>query len=126
MLQKIWVIDDDKIFRYTSERYLREINPDLDIQTFDDAEDALDELLQASADKWPELIFIDVNMPVVDGWDFLEGIKGHCNEQIRKIKYYVVSSSVDHRDQQKSQEYEFVLGYKVKPISIEEFEEIIS
>lgn len=126
MCNKIWIVDDDKIFRYTSERYLREINPDLQVTAFEDAEEALAALRQQAKDNFPEVIFVDLNLPVFDGWDFLESLSEEPLQNLKQIRFYVVSSSVDQRDRERTAEYDFVSGYMVKPLDISDFREIIS
>ncbi|MET6991761.1 hypothetical protein [Sediminicola arcticus] len=61
----------------------------------------------------PEVIFLDLNMPVIDGWEFLdEFAKLDIPE---KIDIYVVGSSLDIRDKEKLKEYDMVINMISKP-----------
>ena len=76
----------------------------------------------ASGENIPEVILLDINMPIMDGWQFLdEFIQIPCKQ---KIYIYIVSSSIDPADQQKIKEYENISNYIVKPITIEDLTKI--
>jgi CheY-like chemotaxis protein len=73
----------------------------------------------------PHVIFLDINMPTMDGWEFLEAF-GLLQSKLRQpIHIYMVSSSMDDYDIQKSKEYHMVTDYVIKPINKERFEELI-
>lgn len=75
-------------------------------------------------EKLPDIIFLDLNMPVMDGWEFLNEfikIKNHLN---KKITLYVVSSSIDPRDLERAKSFNLVTDYLIKPIELKKFEKI--
>lgn len=121
------IIDDDPIQLRIAELLLKKSDVFNSI-TFLNADLALDYLKdnQQNASSLPDVIFLDLNMPQLDGWGFLnlfgELLPGIC----KSIHVFIVSSSIDHRDHKKSDEYSFVNGFISKPITPEKVSEIIN
>lgn len=67
----------------------------------------------------PDYIFVDLNMPGYDGWDFLNGFKKIRASFSKAIKVYIVSSSIDPVDIKRSKRYSFVNSFLMKPIKKE-------
>ena len=74
-------------------------------------------------EEFPEVIFLDINMPVMDGWNFLENFANqvplHAYTNI-----YMVTSSIDPADQEKVKKYPAVKVFITKPFSVESLEQI--
>lgn len=97
-----------------------------DFLIYKNGKDAYDNLLPKLHTKTnlPDVIFLDLNMPVMDGWQFLdELIKIPIAEQ---IPLYIVSSSVDSRDIKKAESYKMVNKYIVKPFSLSIVQELMN
>lgn len=110
------LIDDDTIGIFLTERLLkREAFPD-DIGSFSSAPEALDFLRQAAPEQMPRVIFLDLNMPVMDGWEFLEAL-GPLEEQLRgRCHIYILTSSLAQSDTDRVHEFDLVTGLIHKPI----------
>ena len=65
------IVDDDPIFRYISEKKIEKVSSDLVINSYSNGKEALDFLHENYADENFYYIFLDINMPVMDGWEFL-------------------------------------------------------
>ena len=114
----VCVVDDDDVYRFTIEKYIQMLSSTTRVISFADGEEALDYFKENldTEENLPEIVLLDVNMPIMDGWDFLneyERIKSRLNKEIR---VYLVSSSTDERDQNCSRNYPSVRDYLVKPI----------
>jgi CheY-like chemotaxis protein len=97
------------------------------ILVFSDGEEAL-QFLTANIgdnDAVPDVIFLDINMPIMDGWQFLEKYI-HLKPRIgKKVTLYMVSSSVDPADTQRAKAIEEISDYIIKPITPEQLKVIV-
>ncbi|GER60406.1 response regulator [Patiriisocius marinus] len=76
-----------------------------------------------SGEDLPDLILLDLNMPIMDGWQFLDNFTQI--EVDKKIIIYIVSSSIDPVDIERSKKYGMVSNFVVKPISTDKVKEIM-
>jgi len=74
----------------------------------------------------PEIIFLDINMPVMDGWEFLDKFTQIENKLDKTITLYVVSSSINPVDIERAKNTNAVKDYLVKPVTLEDLEAIFS
>lgn len=116
--KKAWLIDDDELCNYLTANILQSNDFCHEVKSFTNAQEALAEL-EISVEKgaFPDLIFLDLNMPILDGWGFLkayrnfpEGVKENCS-------LFILSSSVDEGDINKSKLYEDVRDFISKPLN---------
>ncbi len=122
------IIDDDPIYQFGMKILLREVDFSEEILMYEDGQQAVDALLEriSSGNTLPPVIFLDLNMPIKDGWEFLDDfvqIPPHNREQ---VKIYVISSSINPSDEERARKYEVVSNYIVKPITSEKLLEIIA
>jgi CheY-like chemotaxis protein len=112
----ILLIDDDSIGVFLTERLLKREGFADDIASYASAEEALAFLQNAEATELPRVIFLDLNMPVMDGWDFLEALKPHEDALHRRCQVYILTSSLAHSDVHRIQEFPLVAGLIHKPL----------
>jgi CheY-like chemotaxis protein len=120
----IWLIDDDEIFCFSVERIIEISNFSKEVRCFPNGLVALDAIreLETNFGKMPDIIFLDVNMPILDGWQFLDNIK-NC-PIAEHLNIYMLSSSIDSIDLQRANEYHMVRKYIAKPISVKILQEL--
>ena len=75
-----------------------------------------------SEEGLPEVIFLDLNMPIMDGWEFLDEF-GKLSEE-KDIRIYILSSSVDSRDMERAKKYGMVNGFIAKPLTDAKIKEL--
>ena len=110
------LIDDDTIGIFLTERLLKREAFSDKIGSFASAPEALTFLRQAEPEQLPRVIFLDLNMPVMDGWEFLEAL-GPLEEQLRgRCHIYILTSSLAQSDTDRAQEFDLVTGLIHKPI----------
>ena len=118
---KILIIDDDHVNNFIFSKIIKSSGISEDVETAMNGKSALKAINDtiAAKQKLPDIIFLDINMPVMNGWQFLEKYK-ELPECIKEhIKLYMLSSSVSHQDLEKAKEYEDVVDYISKPLTKE-------
>ena len=120
----IYVVDDDDIYVFTALRVLESIGLTEHVQVFDNGKKALDQLLlnYEKGDVLPDLILLDLNMPIWDGWFFLTEIEKTVF--VKKIDIMIVSSSINTEDITRISENKLVKGFISKPLSIDVMKEL--
>ena len=123
---RLYVIDDDRYFIYGISKGLRIGDYCSEVLFFDDPEDALEAIREKveQAKEIPDVIFLDINMPGINGWEFLDELRVIQEQTSQKIKVYMVSSSVMESDMIKALSYPEVETYLTKPLSKEMLETI--
>jgi CheY-like chemotaxis protein len=127
-INTIFLIDDDTLTNFLNQTIIRRVGYNNEIQAFEKpafALDALQQLTSANDAPFPEMILLDVNMPQMNGWDFLEEYEKLPLQAIAKTKVYIVSSSINNRDIEKSKTYKTVSGFISKPLDTEKMNEIL-
>lgn len=114
---EVILIDDDHVINYINARVLKLMFDQIKVKSFTVAEKAIEYLKENDRDG-SKLIFIDLNMPGFDGWDFLDNYR---NLAVRS-SVYVLTSSIDPRDIERSMEYREVVKFLTKPLSVEMLE----
>jgi CheY-like chemotaxis protein len=124
----VCLIDDDKIYQFTSRKILESTGLAKNILSFYNGSEAIGffkEKLTQGPNELPDVIFLDINMPVMNGWQFLDEYHKILEQFKKPIYIYMVSSSVDDCDIQRSKEYSGVTDYIVKPINKIKYQELI-
>lgn len=124
---QVLLIDDDQVYLFAATKTIEATGMASGVEVCTNGLDALEYLnrIIGSGGKLPDVIFIDINMPVMDGWEFLEEYKSVAVKIPGSIKIYILSSSVDKNDIMRSKEYQSVVDYVVKPVYKERFSEIL-
>ena len=112
------LIDDDFIHQFGMKRMIQRYQPSEAVIEFSNGLDAINFFKAPHADEEiPELIFLDINMPVMNGWEFMEEfVKIRATIQ-KKIDIYILSSSTDSIDIQKAKSNPEITDYIVKPLT---------
>ncbi len=125
-LKNIMLIDDDDIFNMLSGIALKKVFNDLNLLVFTSANAAIDYFEEniGEQDKIPEVIFLDINMPVMNGFEFLDHISNFPVEVLNRIKVVMLTSSMYETDKDKSLAYPLVKHYLEKPLTIQKVNDL--
>lgn len=115
MVYNVVVVDDDEIILFLHSKIIQVVGLHKSPKTFNSALKALDFFDSLSDDATPILLFLDINMPVMDGWGLLDVI--HQEDFDKKIHVVMVTSSVDQADKEKAALYDRVIDFVEKPFS---------
>jgi CheY-like chemotaxis protein len=121
------LIDDEEIFNILHEEIIKEHEPGAEVISFFDSSAALKNLRDviAKGEKLPDFIFVDIRMPVLDGFQLLDALMKFPREQFTGVSIFVVTSSLNQRDRHHAFSYPIVTDYIIKMISLSTLEEII-
>jgi CheY-like chemotaxis protein len=124
----IAIIDDDAIFQFIGKRFIESFESVDKTLIFSDGKDAIDFLYLNvnDTDKLPDIIFLDINMPVMNGWLFLNRYIKLKSEIEKKIMIYIVSSSNNPDDVIQAKSILEVTDYLIKPINRDKYASILN
>jgi CheY-like chemotaxis protein len=121
---RTYLIDDDMISLYLAEQVLQLEDFATDMQLFSTAEAALHSLVQHLPSQVPQVIFLDLNMPTMDGWGFLQALEPYVPVLQHRCHIYILTSSLVLADTVRAQDYSLVAGVLNKPLDIAEVQAI--
>ena len=116
-----YILDDDKIFVYVLKKIIEKNNNFQEIRNFSSAVEVLG--LLADDKNLPSIILVDINMPITDGWQFLDQVENLKHKE--KLNIFIMSSSIDERDIEKSKKYPTVKDFISKPINNEKLVKLL-
>lgn len=127
-IRNLMLVDDDEIYLFLAKKAVKDANITQNILEFHNGKDAIS-FLSSNAnatDTLPELIFLDLAMPVMDGWGFLEEYAAIKHNLSKQIVIYVVSSSISPDDIERAKNFSSVTDYIIKPITKDVYIEIVN
>jgi len=120
------LVEDDEIFLFLHEHMIKIFDPTAEVSTMKSslvAVQYLDDLIR-NGEKMPDCILVDLNMPEMNGFQFLEFCSPHMNGPMQHVHVYMVTSSLYESDREKALSYSFIKGFKEKPLSKQVVDEI--
>lgn len=124
----ICIIDDDEVYKFFVQKILKIKKLAEDVLTFPDGEEAYDFINDnwENPEKLPDIIFLDINMPIMDGFQFMEEYTKLKPKIDKKITIYMITSSIDPVDLERSKKYPEISDFVTKPITAEVLQRIIN
>lgn len=118
-LKTIWVVDDDPIFQIIANKIIKKSQLFLNVFSFKNGKDAIDTLknLLDKNEVLPNIILLDINMPIMDGWEFMEEMVVLKSQISDTISIYIVSSSIALEDKNKAKNHPEIIAFLSKPIN---------
>ena len=128
MIKKILCVDDDPITLMLYEMVIAKASLSETVIAAKNGQEALeyyDNLKSEQEEDFPELIFLDLNMPVMGGWEFLDNfIEPTYSPFNKKTKIIVLSSTIDPQDIEKVKNYPIIIDFISKPVTKEMLEKL--
>jgi len=111
-VHNVWIVDDDQVITYITNRLLKNVDPTLHITEFLSSKMALEKL--RIAENCPDILLLDINMPGINGWEFLDEL----NRTNQFVNVYMYSSSIDPEDVKRARAYPMVREFLSKPLDM--------
>jgi CheY-like chemotaxis protein len=129
MIKKLLLVEDDPITQMLERIILSNAGFCQETMSLDNgiaAVDWLETFLNQGNQNLnlPELIFLDLNMPMMDGWEFLKLFEEKYAPLFPNTKVIILSSTVNPLDWEKSKEHQLVIGFEKKPLSVETLDKL--
>lgn len=124
--KKIMLIDDDKIFNYLHLKTLEQIDGNYEIVSYDSAVEAFECLIASAIEDLPDIIFLDINMPELTGFELIDMIKDQKNEILQHLKIVIVTSSLNPYDYEIQKQYHVIKEFCSKPLNMESAAKILN
>ena len=112
------VIDDDDVFLFTASYAIKQSYPGVKITTSNNGEEALEKIKAFD----PTAIFVDLNMPIMNGWEFLDELSK--NEKWFEVPIVIVTSSIDLEDKSRATEHPLKPRFVEKPLSADKIRKL--
>jgi response regulator RpfG family c-di-GMP phosphodiesterase len=122
-----YIIDDDEIILYLSEKLIKKHAFCENLEKFNDAKSALQRLKFALevGENLPNVILFDLNMPKMNGWEFVSKLDELLNAFNVNIPSFIFTSSIDKVDEEKAANYSRISGFIQKPLSLVKLNKIL-
>lgn len=123
----VCIIDDDNVYINLLCKIIELKKLSKSVIVFKNGKEAIDFFRKPlEKENIPRFIFLDLNMPVMDGWEFLDEFSRIKDKISKKTLLYVVSSSIDTRDIERAKSIDMVEDYISKPIQLDVFTKILA
>ena len=123
----VLLVDDDEINNFISIKLIKKALLSTEIIACLNGKYAIDQLMdiqRVDPEKLPDYILLDINMPIMNGWEFLDEFKRLNVDPLGKCKIYIISSSVFSNDINKARSYPLVKDFISKPLNVEKIVEL--
>jgi CheY-like chemotaxis protein len=127
-IKSILLVDDDEATNFLHKIIIKDAGCSEYVHVANNGKRAIEYLSSVTGGKYPQpdLIFLDINMPVMDGWEFLEAYQELPEDQRAKMVLVMLTSSLNPDDDIKARGYKEVSGFRNKPLTVGILDEIIN
>lgn len=118
------IVDDDRIFHFLLSVMLNEIKISTKPHCYSEGMEFLNHWKEQRESGTGTLIFLDLNMPLINGWEVLDKLQKE--EDLNDTHIIIITSSIDPKDRSRAMAYPMVIDFLVKPIDIQSLSNIKS
>ncbi len=124
-IKKAFIVDDDDILNFVTTELLSKFDPACQVTSFTNPEKAFESLvsINESGESLPDVLLLDINMPKLNGFEFLQKMK--MGGLAKKIQVIMYTSSGNPEDKKRSSQFDNVVGYMEKPFSAQAYGKIL-
>src|SRR5476651_2143628 len=125
----VLLVDDDEINNFISIKLIKKAFLNTEIMACLNGKFAIDQLVELQGkdpSKLPDYILLDINMPIMNGWEFLDEYTRLNIDPLGKCKVYIISSSVFSNDINKARSYPIVKDFVSKPLNVDRIKELFA
>ena len=122
-----WIVDDDNVYIYGFKKLISLKSLNANISSFRNGSEAIIHLKNLEHTPiLPDVIFLDINMPHMDGWEFIQQFAEIKSRLGKSITVYMISSSIDLNDIYRAKNIPEIADYLFKPVTEEQLNEIFT
>jgi len=127
-IDTLCIVDDDDIYQYVTQKVIEKTKLVSTIKIFSNGLQAINfiDTALSNQEELPDVILLDLNMPILDGWGFLEEYISRKPQIGKKITIYIVSSSIDPIDIERAKTISDVTDFVVKPMTQDKLIELVN
>lgn len=125
-LDCILLVDDDLATNFINQRIIKAAGFNVNVETCASGVAALDYLLEDSSKPQPGIILLDINMPEMDGWEFIDQFEKIPEEKRKDIVLAMLTTSINPDDESKAREKGIVTNFISKPLRKEHLESLVN
>ncbi|MBO9618093.1 MAG: response regulator [Niabella sp.] len=126
--KKIFIIDDDPIHRLLMSKLFERQPKSCNLSFFENGQKgltALETIIAETPETLPEIILLDIEMPFMNGWQFMDKYSALPEDIKKQMRIYMVSSSFSDQDRERVKAYADIQDYVVKPLRMEKIIELL-
>ncbi len=126
-VQRLFIVDDDSLFTHIASMIVESTDMVEEVKVYNNGEKAFDYLIahRDIPEKLPDIILLDLSMPIMDGWSFLDKFMALKLAKAKPIEIYICSSSISLDDIEKARSLNIVSDYIIKPLTQTKFTKMI-
>jgi CheY-like chemotaxis protein len=125
-MKRLFLIDDDEIINHVHSMVIKRIDPTVKLTLFKSGVQFVEAINQESNFEFPDIIFLDIRMPELSGFDVLDVLLENHQGSLKNTAIFVLSSTLDDRDLNKAVSYPIVTKFMSKPLTFEMVSELLS
>ncbi|MEQ9220138.1 MAG: response regulator [Cyclobacteriaceae bacterium] len=126
-VNRLFIVDDDSLFTHIASMIAEDTDMVEDVKVYNDGKKAFDYLIEHhdSPEMLPDVILLDLSMPILDGWSFLDRFMSSRLNLAKKIEIYICSSSISPEEIEKARSISVISDYIIKPLTSDKLMKMI-